>query len=124
MNCNLLYASLLSLAPTLAQAPAPCEAHLDLGREGTILTVTGRCRNLLATPGHYRYELLLDRQGQGGRSHNQQGGAFDVPPRQEAVLARQQLNATPKDALRIRLRILSQEGRLLAQDSVLQSPEG
>ena len=57
----------------------PCQARLEIQRQNGMLTITGHCRNLLATAGRYRYELSTERQSQGNRSQNRQRGEIYCP---------------------------------------------
>ena len=101
--------------------PSPCQARLELKQHEGMLTVTGRCRNLLPTAARYRYELSLTRAGLGGRSQNTQRGEVEVAPQQEISLSQSQINASPQDTYRIHLRVLDLAGHVLAQDSATQA---
>ena len=112
----------LMLACLLAQsggasAPAPCEAKLQLQQQEQLLTVTGLCRSLLSGPARYRYQLLVVRQGAGGRSQNSQGGEFTLAAGQETVLSRVRLNAAPHDRYSAVLRVFDESGQAVALDS-------
>jgi hypothetical protein len=99
---------------------SPCLAHLDIQRHDGMLTITGHCRNQLATAGRYRYELTTVRQSQGNRSQNMQRGEFAVAPNQDITLSQTQINASAQDAYRISLLILDMAGHTVAQDSAIQ----
>ena len=55
----------LLVQPSGASGSAPCEARLHLLRQEQVLTITGCCRNLLAVPANYRYQLLVQPALQG-----------------------------------------------------------
>ncbi|MBF9223267.1 curli-like amyloid fiber formation chaperone CsgH [Hymenobacter ruricola] len=101
---------------------APCHARLELQQQGSMLTVTGHCRNFQPATAHYRYELAMLRESAGGRSQNTQRGEVAVDSQQEVSLSRTQVNAGPQDTYRIHLRVLDMEGHILAQDSAIQNP--
>lgn len=103
--------------PSGAYGPPVCQAKLVLEQQAQFLTVTGHCRSLLATPARYRYQLLVLQRGAGGQSQNTQNGTFALPAQQEAVLARVQLQTSPDDHYAVRLLILDEVGRPVAQDS-------
>ncbi|UOQ98231.1 hypothetical protein MUN81_01760 [Hymenobacter sp. 5317J-9] len=111
---------LMFLAWQSPDAPAPCQARLELQQQGGMLTVTGHCRNLLPTAGRYRYELQTLREGSGGRSQNTQRGEFEVAPQQDVSLSQTRVNVTPQDRYQIRLRVLDLAGHTVAQDSASQ----
>ena len=77
--------------------------------------------NLLPTTEHYRYELVLRREGPGGSSQNNQRGVFSAAPQEEVVLSQTRINAAPRDTYRIHLRVFDATGHILAQDSVIQN---
>lgn len=106
----------------LRQVPAPCQAHLELTHQGQLLTVAGHCRNLLPTPAHYRYQLLLVRQSSVGRSQSVQGGEFDLAPQQEVRLSEVRANVLGRDRYRALLLILDPMGHIVARDSAEQGP--
>ena len=101
--------------------PGPCQARLELHQQDGMLTVTGHCRNLLPTAGHYRYELSTVREGAGGSSRNKQGGEFDVAPQGEVSLSQTRINVSAQDRYRIHLRVLDLAGHTVAQDSAFQT---
>lgn len=103
--------------PGGAFGPAPCEARLELFRQEQLLLITGHCRSLVAAPARYRYQLLVQRHGNGGHSQNSQGGTFVLTARQEAVLSRVQLNADPQDRCVVQLLVFDAANQLIAQDS-------
>jgi hypothetical protein len=109
------------LAAWLSNDPAaPCLARIDIQRHDGMLTITGHCRNQLATAGRYRYELATERQSQGNRSQNLQRGEFSLAPNQDIALSQTQINTSPRDAYRISLHILDLAGHTVAQDSAIQ----
>lgn len=101
-------------------APTPCQARLEMHQQDGLLTVTGHCRNLLPTAGHYRYELSLMRESNGGHSQNTQRGEFEVAPQQEVSLSQSRVNASAQDTYHIYLRVLDLAGHTVAQDSASQ----
>ena len=103
-------------------APAPCQARLELKQQDGLLTITGHCRNLQPTAAHYRYEMAMQREGAGGHSRNTQRGEVSVAPQQEVSLSQTRVNAGPQDTYRIYLRVFDAEGHTLAQDSAVQNP--
>jgi hypothetical protein len=105
-----------------AGTPAPCQARLDTHDQDGMLTVTGYCRNLTATPERYRYELTLHRESNGNLSQNTQRGEFAAAPQREVSLSQTRVNAGPQDTYRIYLRVFDTEGHTLAQDSLIQTP--
>lgn len=116
-HAPLVLACLLVQPGGALPGPAPCEARLQLLRQGQLLTITGHCRSLLAAPAHYRYQLLVHHQSSSGQSQNSQGGAFALAARQDAVLSRVQLSAGQPDQCSARLLIFDGLGHLVAQDS-------
>lgn len=114
-----LAALLLPPGGARVQVP-PCQAVLDLRWHEHLLTVTGHCRSQLAQAARYRYQLVVVRQGAGGRSQNSQGGEFVLPPQQDAVLAEVRLNAGPHDVYLARLLVFDLNGQPVAQDSARQ----
>lgn len=105
-----------------AGTPAQCQARLETYARDGMLTVTGYCRNLQPTAAHIRYEMALQRESAGGHSRNTQRGEVNVAPQQEVALSQTRVNADPKGAYRVYLRVFDAEGHTLAQDSVLQTP--
>lgn len=101
--------------------PVPCQARLELQQQDGLLTITGHCRNLQPTTAHYRYELVLRREGPGGSSQNNQRGVFSAASQEEVVLSQTRINAVPRDTYRIHLRVFDVTGHILAQDSVIQN---
>ena len=101
---------------------APCQARLELQRQGDLLVITGHCRNLQPVAAHYRYEMALQHEGTGGHSRSTQRGEANVAPNQEISLSQTRVNARPQDTYRVHLSVFDTEGRTLAQDSILQTP--
>lgn len=112
---------LLLTALQPSETPMPCRARLEIQHQDGLLTVTGRCRNLLPTAGRYRYELSLIREGAGGRSQNTQRGEFEVAPQQEVSLSQSRVSISAQDTYRIHLRVLDISGQLMSQDSATQA---
>ena len=100
----------------------PCQARIELQRQGGLLIITGHCRNLQPIAARYRYEMALQRESAGGHSRNTQRGEVSVEPQQEVALSQTRVNADPKGTYRVYLRVFDAEGHTLAQDSVLQTP--
>lgn len=113
---------LMPLSGTFAQVPAPCQARLELTRHDQLLVVAGHCRSLLPTQGHYRYQLLVVRQGRTGRAQSTQGGEFGLAPRQEIRLSEVRVSVLGRDEYRAMLLIFDQTGRIVARDSAVQAP--
>lgn len=111
----------IALLATAARpaGPAPCEVHLQLSRAPQALAASGLCRSLLDQPARYHYQLLTERWGR-SHSRSQQGGSFELAPRQEAQLAQAQVSVAPGDHYLLRLRVYDEAGYLVAQDSVRQ----
>jgi len=112
----LMLACLLA-QPSGASGPAPCQARLELTRQEQLLTITGHCRSLLPAPARYRYQLLMQRHGSGGRSQNSQGGTFILTAGQEAVLSQVRLTAGPQDRCTVQLLVFDTANQLVAQES-------
>lgn len=115
------YLLLLGFAATAAQpaGPLPCEVRLQLSHAPQTLAASGICRSLLDAPARYHYQLLTERWGR-SHSRSQQGGSFELGPRQEAQLAQAQVSVAPGDHYLLRLRVFDEAGHLVAQDSVRQ----
>lgn len=105
-----------------APPPAPCQARLELQRQGDLLIITGHCRNLRPVAAYYRYEMTLQRESTGNHSRSTQRGEVSVAPNQEISLSQTRVNAQPQDTYRIQLSVFDAEGRTLAQDSIFQTP--
>ena len=103
------------------QAPAPCQARLELSQHDQLLTVAGHCRSTIATPAHYRYQLLVMRQSRAGRSQNNQGGEFSLLPNQDLVLSQVRVRALAHDEYRVKLLVFDLQGRIIAGDSADQT---
>lgn len=117
----MLYSLLLWAAGWQVNAPAPCQARLELLQRDGLLTVTGHCRNLLPTACRYRYELAVRRAGKGGHSQNTQRGEFSADSAQEVALSKISVNVSAQDAYNIHLRVFDFAGHVVAQDSALQN---
>ena len=100
----------------------PCQARIELQRQGGLLIITGHCRNLQPVAAHYRYEMALQRESAGGHSRNTQRGEVSVTPQREVSLSQTQINAGPQDTYRVYLSLFDTEGHTLAQDSIVQTP--
>lgn len=118
----MFFACILLLAWQNVAALTPCQARIELQRQGGLLIITGHCRNLQPVAAHYRYEMALQRESAGGHSRNTQRGEVSVAPHQEVSLSQTQINAGPQDSYRIYLSVFDAEGRTLAQDSIFQNP--
>ena len=104
---------------TLAQVPGePCQAKIELAWHEQQLTISGHCRSLLDASSRYRYQMLVVRQSRGGRSQNNQGGEFTLPPRQDVELSVVRLSAQPNEQYQIHLIVFDLDGHTVAQDSV------
>jgi hypothetical protein len=117
-----LAALLMQPGRAFMQVPAPCQARLEVTRHEQQLTVAGHCRNLLPTPAHYRYQLLLVRQSSVGRSQSVQGGEFNLAPQQDVQLSEVRANLLGRDRYRALLLILDPAGHVVARDSAEQKP--
>jgi len=116
----LLLACLFALPGSGAPKPVPpCQARVLMQQQDQLLTVTGRCRSLLSGPAHYRYRLVVVREGSSGRSQNTQGGEFTLLPSQEAVLSQVRLNTGPADHYSAHLLVFDESGQAVARDSVV-----
>ncbi|WP_400190318.1 curli-like amyloid fiber formation chaperone CsgH [Hymenobacter sp. B81] len=102
---------------------ATCEARLELAQSGSQLTVVGHCRNPGPAAAQLRYELLTEKRGRSGSSRNAQSGWVEARPGQELVLSRTTISAGPHDYYRVRLRLLDEEGNVLAADSAVHEPQ-
>ena len=103
---------------TPAQVPGePCQAKIELFWHEQQLTISGHCRSLIDAPARYRYQLLVVRQSRGGRSQNNQGGEFVLPPRQGVELSVVRLGAQPNDQYQVHLTVFDLDGHAVAQDS-------
>lgn len=117
----LLLLTVLVVQVSRAFGPSPCQATLQLTRQGEWLIITGHCRSLMAQPARYRYQLQLLRESRGGRSQNAQSGEFLLAGQQEAEVGRVQVNAGPQDHYRAQLLIFDLSGIPVAQDSISQA---
>ncbi|RAK63485.1 curli-like amyloid fiber formation chaperone CsgH [Hymenobacter edaphi] len=121
----MLHASILTAAAVVAclttAADAPrCQARLEVQRRGDNVTITGHCLNTGVPPAaRWTYELRAEKQGRSGSSRNAQAGNFVAAPGQEVTLSRTTLNLGATDACRLRLRVLDEQGAVLAADSLL-----
>ncbi|RPD47790.1 hypothetical protein DNI29_10125 [Hymenobacter sediminis] len=96
------------------------QAYLEVRQQPDQLVVTGHCRSTDARPAVLRYEFLLAKQGPSGTSRNLQSGNVEVGAGEHKLLSQTSLNATPADSYRIRLRLLTTQGVVLAEDSLVQ----
>ena len=112
-----LAALLVQPGGAFAQVVGPCQARLEFTQHDQLLTVAGRCRSIAPAPARYRYQLLVVRQGRGGRSQNNQGGEFVLPPRQGVELSVVRLSAQPNDQYQVHLTVFDLDGHAVAQDS-------
>jgi hypothetical protein len=112
--------ALLGAAP--ARAQAPCEVHLLVREQGTLLTVVGQCLNTSTQPLSLRYELKTDKNGPSGTARNSQSGRFTVAPQQRVTLSQQTLSVGAADSYQLQLRALDEQGRVVAQDSLVHAP--
>ncbi|QDA60221.1 curli-like amyloid fiber formation chaperone CsgH [Hymenobacter jejuensis] len=119
---------LFSIIPFLAafaqkaEGPASCKAQLETHLTGDNLTIVGHCQNQSAQTVTLRYELLTDKRGQSGTSHNTQSGAVAVASQQSAVLSQTTINVAPTDFYKVKLRLLDAQGTVVAEDSLVHHP--
>ena len=113
---------LLVLAATLGapvqSTPESCQAVLKTQLQNNLLIIRGECVSTSPQPLSMSYELLTDKQGASASSHNVQSGQFTVASQQRVTLAQTALRIAPADAYRIRLRLLTATGEVVAQDSL------
>lgn len=119
MNTSVLAAAVAACLVAAADAPV-CQARLEVQRHGDNVTITGHCLSNGA-PGTARwtYELRAEKRGRSGSSRNAQAGNFVAVQGQDVVLSRTTLNLGAYDACRLRLRVLDEQGAILAADSLL-----
>ncbi|UOQ71665.1 curli-like amyloid fiber formation chaperone CsgH [Hymenobacter cellulosilyticus] len=98
------------------------QAQLETHREGDRLTLIGHCHNPGAEPITLRYELHTDKRGPAGTSRNAQSGNFTVAPHQTATLSQTTINVASADFYRVRLRVLSLQGSVVSEDSLVHQP--
>ncbi|MBT9393797.1 hypothetical protein KLP40_11545 [Hymenobacter sp. NST-14] len=115
-----LYLLLAPLGGIWPQSPSPCQVHLDARREGALLTLVGRCHNTSDQTLEVRYEMVTDRRGAAGTSHNAQSGYLTIGARESGVLSQSTLNVGEADQYRVHLRLFGADNRLLAQDSLVR----
>lgn len=118
-HASVFAAAVAACLATAADAPV-CQARLEVQRHGDNVTITGHCLNSGAPPtARWTYELRAEKQGRSGSSRNAQAGTFVAAPGQDVVLSRTTLNLGAHDACRLRLRVLDEQGAILAADSLL-----
>lgn len=116
----LLLLLLTPLAGMWPQPTGPCQAHLDARREGSLLTLVGRCQNTSDTMLEVRYEMVTDKRGAAGTSHNAQSGYLTIGARESGVLSQSTMNVGESDQYAVHLRLFGADNRLLAQDSLIR----
>lgn len=123
MLCFYPLASFLFLLMPASATPEKggYQAYLEARQQQDLLVVTGHCRSTDAQPATLRYELLLSKQGPSGTTRNLQAGNVEVGAGEHKLLSQTSLNATPADSYRIRLRLLTTQGVVVAEDSLVQS---
>ncbi|OON68613.1 curli-like amyloid fiber formation chaperone CsgH [Hymenobacter sp. CRA2] len=109
----------LALGLWTTPGAAPYVARIEARQQGEQLTIVAHCLNQTAEPVALRYELRSERQGQSGTSRNTQSGNCRALPGQEVALGRSSFNVTAQDSYRIRLVLLTAEGRVVAADSLV-----
>ncbi|TGE23824.1 hypothetical protein E5K00_01000 [Hymenobacter aquaticus] len=87
-----------------------------------MLTLVGRCLNVGPQPLALRYELLTEKKGPAGTSRNAQSGNVTLAPQQTTTLSQTTINVSPADFYRVRLRVLDQQGSVVAADSLVHQP--
>ncbi len=113
----LLLAPLAGLWPP---SPGPCQARLEAQRTGELLTLVGRCQNTSNQVLKVRYEMVTDKRGAAGSSHNAQSGYVTIPAQESGVLSQSTINVGEADQYAVHLRLFGADNRLLAQDSLVQ----
>lgn len=116
-NALPFFFSLLLFQMGGAFGQAPCQATLHLDHQGNLLIITGLCQSLSPQPGRYRYQLQVVRESRSGRSQNSQGGEFELPAQQQALLSRVEINAGPQDHYRAVLTVFALSGAPISQDT-------
>ncbi|MFD2785228.1 curli-like amyloid fiber formation chaperone CsgH [Hymenobacter rubripertinctus] len=116
----LLFVLLTPLAGMWPQPTGPCQARLDAQRTGELLTLVGHCQNTSDQPMEVRYEMVTDKRGAAGTSHNAQSGYVTVAARESGVLSQSTMNVGEADHYAVHLRLFGADNRLLAQDSLIR----
>ena len=116
----LLFLLLAPLAGMWPQPAGPCQAHLDARREGELLTLVGRCQNTSDHVLKVRYEMVTDKRGAAGTSHNAQSGYVTIAARESGVLSQSTINVGGADQYAVYLRLFGVDNYLLAQDSLIR----
>lgn len=96
------------------------QAYLEARQQQDQLVVTGHCHSTVAQSATFRYELSLSKQGPSGITRNLQSGNVEVKAGERKLLSQTSLNATSADTYRIRLRLLTAQGVVVAEDSLVQ----
>ncbi|WP_425553150.1 curli-like amyloid fiber formation chaperone CsgH [Hymenobacter algoricola] len=129
MNLALIFACLPLLGAAairtgLLPPQQECQARLVVRQQGDMLAVVGQCLNVSSQPLNLSYELKMDKTGSAGTSRNSQSGRFTIASHQTLALSQTTIRVDPTDYYRVRLRLLDEQGRIVAQDSLLYTPKG
>lgn len=117
---RLLLMSLLAMPGQSAPSPA-CRARLEARQADDLLTIVGHCQNTTSQPTSLRYELLTSKQGPAGVSRNVQSGTVLVGSQEDKILSQTTMNVSAADVYRVHLRLLTNTGVVVAEDSLLHS---
>jgi hypothetical protein len=103
--------------------PETCQARLLTHQQNGLLTLTGQCSNYSSGRLNLSYELRTEKRGASGTAQNSQSGRFTVEPQKAVVLSQTTIKVVPADYYLVRLRLRDEQGRVVAQDSLLHRPE-
>lgn len=104
--------------PGLRPSPdGPCQARVELRSEGGWLYIQSRCLNLSGREQRVAYELRTEKVTRKGPCRQAQVGRVLLLAHREVVLTRASFLLQPQQEYQLWLRILNEQGQVLAEDT-------
>ena len=102
----------------LSQSQTLCRAWVEIDKDGSATTITGRFYNNTVQDLTLTYRLEAEKTGPSGRSSTKQSGSFVAEGQKEVSLSKVVLNIQPNDSCKVTLHIVDGE-TIVASDSIL-----